>query len=608
MKATVPDSLTILKNKLNKIIAIYKHLHQDGKLTIFDIVKQAGIVDESYYYEQYPDVYSIGIDPTRHFIEFGYKEWRCPCIALRHVYDEQNLCARESYLSFAEYAEALLDLLNTQYATDTDATLDDNTLLNIEQKWQTALVPMHDSSLNEVEKLRKSLGNLIRLKIEPQNTDQICRVAYMFNQLLTLAPNNTTQYIYQNFIENYIPSICNTPAKTISHKVCNFFSDHFAFLFLSEDYIPYLKAVLECIQIPFYDIVLVNHTKKSKLEDIPYISDINIYIGIEHISNYNYIVYDIAIDMYYDYIKYVKNNIAIGFMHTTNATLPSIQFHCNMFLVQSSHYLNEERFIDIRKIDRKKINLGEINNVCEFAYTGPFQFGNISDKTIDKKYLRYEVESRLGIKIPPEKPLIVCYSGAIADTRQTIYGLNRLCDYCTIIYKTHYELDTKSFSHLDRRIILYKNNAKSQNWLRFAADFLLCEMWKGSFLSSILLGQPVLPYYTPVNSGSMIKNFIYKKQYATHTNLCNFYKNNRIYKILLARWKYFFNLTKPSEIIKAIIEPEYISWFNQNIKSFQNELFGDYSLVDAHKMTANYIMKFFCNGTLGEDCAAIYLK
>ncbi|MCA9401990.1 MAG: hypothetical protein KC713_10200, partial [Candidatus Omnitrophica bacterium] len=42
------------------------------------VISQSGLFDRSWYLENYPDVRSAGIDPLRHFIIYGWREYRNP--------------------------------------------------------------------------------------------------------------------------------------------------------------------------------------------------------------------------------------------------------------------------------------------------------------------------------------------------------------------------------------------------------------------------------------------------------------------------------------------------------------------------------------------------
>jgi len=78
------DLLTLLKakghvdsvNNLKKIIDRYNF----NKVTPTDIeiIKSSKIFDTNYYLKTYPDIEKAGVDPVKHYCEFGFKEGRNP--------------------------------------------------------------------------------------------------------------------------------------------------------------------------------------------------------------------------------------------------------------------------------------------------------------------------------------------------------------------------------------------------------------------------------------------------------------------------------------------------------------------------------------------------
>lgn len=248
---------------------------------------------------------------------------------------------------------------------------------------------------------------------------------------------------------------------------------------------------------------------------------------------------------------------------------------------------------------------------CELCYTGPYHIGEFLERRHEKKsQLKAELTEQLGIDIPQDKPLVFMLEDEVCHMGQLAYAANHMAQYATVIFKSLLPATDPRLTKFNSNVHIIHGPAAA-NPLRFAADFVCCGYMSGSFTTSVMLGQNVLPYYSRlVRTRSMPRPYFPLTPYnkfitlpepllrsAVHVIYSKFYKEGKL-----------LDLINAETFKNAIQGTEYINWYHSILPSLQKEAFGDYQLEGAPQKTADYIMRFVKEGTVGKDCAAIFLK
>lgn len=416
---------------------------------------------------------------------------------------------------------------------------------------------------------------------------------------------DTTEYrnaychLFKNFTYHFTIKSENTNYQSNGQKQVAIYSRRIMGL-------KYILPVLKHISPDSIDVVL---QKKDK--DTIYNSQIENYTilyGDEHLKKYKYIIID-ANTLANKKIKNLDCNF-IGYPHGSDANLVSILNHLSLAIFESKNQMINSNVLPCSPLPDWYTLPARANYKCELCYTGPYHIGEFLERRHEEKAkIKTELAEQLGIDIPNDKPLVFMLEDEICHMGQIAYAANRMARYATVIFKallpptdprmTKFSSDV----HVLRGIFV-------PNLLRFAADFVCCSYMSGSFTTSVMLGQNVLPYYSRlVNTHNLKKASFHMKRYdsispsdqelrsAKHVLYSKFHEAGKL-----------LDLVNTESFKKAILGTEYRDWYQTVLPSLQKEAFGDYLLEGAPQKTANYIMRFIEEGTLGKDCAAVYLK
>lgn len=84
--------------------------------------------------------------------------------------------------------------------------------------------------------------------------------------------------------------------------------------------------------------------------------------------------------------------------------------------------------------------------------------------------------------------------------------------------------------------------------------------------------------------------------------------HNPIFYNIFNLWPHFFDIIDVDKIKNAIFNNEYSNWYKENLPYLRKKILGDYMLDGADQKTAEYILRFASEGTLGNDCTSVRIS
>ncbi len=243
----------------------------------------------------------------------------------------------------------------------------------------------------------------------------------------------------------------------------------------------------------------------------------------------------------------------------------------------------------------------------ELAFSGPFHLGDFPGIAEDKQAQKQKLAQLLGCGIPTDRPLLLCVQERVFEFRHLARLMNRLADSCCVIFRSYGNFAKKDPLHLLNKNIIVMNYSEFDiNEARYAADFILAGVESGTCLSSLMLGLPLIAYYTrPCHSRYHQQRFVYS---IDNRYVCNEQGDDEPMRKFLKIWPHKFDLLDVERIRKAIFEKEYLDWYYRELPFYRKEIFGDYSLNGSALLAAEQVIKYVAQGSLGNDCAAVYLR
>lgn len=375
--------------------------------------------------------------------------------------------------------------------------------------------------------------------------------------------------------------------------------------------IKYILPVLKFIPPSFIDIIIQNDTPDAEHFIKKFgLSDYSIYYGDENVKKYKYVIGDaraIAIN------TELQNSGCsfIGYTHASDAAATGGLKHLSLAIFESQNQMTNSRILSCAPLPDGYTLPARANYKCEICHTGLYHIGEFLERRHEKKsQLKAELAEQLGIDIPQDKPLIFLLEDELCHIGQIAYAANHMAEYATVIYKSLLPVADPRLAKFSSKVHMLRGPL-APNLPRFAADFVCCGYMSGSFTTSVMLGQNVLPYYSRLlRISSKPHPHFPPKTYDTFKTLpeaCFRSAANIIYAKFYEEGR-LLDLAKADSFKNAIQGTEYREWYQSVLPSLQKEAFGDYLLDGAPQKTADYIMRFVKEGTLGKDCTAVYLK
>lgn len=381
-----------------------------------------------------------------------------------------------------------------------------------------------------------------------------------------------------------------------------------------QESIPYFYRVLQYVGPDKADLCFVKKKGDIDLESYG-LGSFNVIEDISLIRYYGCIFVDDfwLKDLYRDfgYIIYKFTQRIICYTHSIDFSGYDLSI-CSCFITSHSKAIDPSQNIFMDGLsDRTRKMIRQISPLqkSEIAVTGPFHIGEYLERRKTKQEYRRELEEYLEMKLPDEKPVLAVFDNIATLPGQLLVAINKLAMDFTVIFKERNTLDRVRHVALSPEVILYRGG-RSPNTLRFGADFILAGYEAATFYTSVMLGLDVIPYYTRyirhfwVTGGKTLPYSCLIPQMITPMNATS--KN--ILLDIFHRAGHLFDILKTEEIKKAVLGNEYLEWYHTNLPRIQRETFGDYLLEGAPEKTAEYILRFAKDGTLGDDCAAVHFK
>lgn len=372
--------------------------------------------------------------------------------------------------------------------------------------------------------------------------------------------------------------------------------------FVSE--INFYKPVLNFFHKNEIDVIML---RDPEFDDYK-CNDFNIVpLKKVNISSYITVVCDI------NSLHYLPNNLTniIGVSHDASTSCPEQYLKkLSCFICTNKKTNLYSNIMILNEFFKKYLKLINCNYKCEVAYTGPYHIRNLHMYKNLTKHDKYNNLCEIaGKELPRDKPIIAFFEDQLSNENQIAFTINKLQQFCTVIYKPIFSADNIK-DKISNDTILCERWGFSPNVLRFSVDFVLAGYQSGTFLSSNMLGVPVIGFYSRLitKKAQLIQRpCFWTAKIPKYIDILNCNAQNiLLYKYYKAN--YLFDLLDIERIKNAILGTEYLDWYHKNLLSLQKEAFGDYMLEGAAEKTAEYIMRFAREGTLGKDCSAVYLK
>lgn len=466
------------------------------------------------------------------------------------------------------------------------------------EEWHKQELKFATSGLKEYGKnsrdvLVDALNKMYIFGIEPQNNEEIAEVLFVFKQLLALDKNKLLDVAYNNFLIHYV---LNKEIDKTGNL--NFFKDKICLGVNSYNHFRYIRDVMRAFPLKIFEILVYIGGREGEVfqRDLPGVP-VRPLDGNEHrysVLLLDYIEYEYSPNLK----KLFKDKRLIGYLHGTWENNPPISDESLIIMPTLGHLQRPDILLASETCHNLSARKNKNIHTCEMAYTGPSHEGEfLRQERRCKDDMRHLVEKELKCKLPSDKPLVVCISGSIKYTAERLAAMSYLAGSCALIYRPFFrELPVPGLT-VPENIMVAGELRVLPNTIRFAADYVLAEIDKSSFLTCLMFGVPVIPYFTDPVWRAIIRD--------ARSGQTLFSGQRPITNKILGIWPQIFDINNPQPIRDAIISGEYLRWFQENIDNIQKEVFLDYHLDGAVELTAEYIMRFASEGSLGKDCAGL---
>lgn len=234
----------------------------------------------------------------------------------------------------------------------------------------------------------------------------------------------------------------------------------------------------------------------------------------------------------------------------------------------------------------------------EYAYSGPYHLGEwVTRRHNPKEVLRQELEAFLGCTFDATKPVVAFLQDEFCYEQQVLDGLARLTEHVNLVVKAGPRISALP------GVFVYPSSSFAPNLLRFAADFILAGYHSGTLASSIVLGLPVIPFYTPmiiwkagVDAGKYKQYTAYMERQENGDNICI---------DILEQINPPLNLQDTDAVLERMNNIAWWKDYERRLPVAQKSIFGDYLIEGASEKTAQLIRHVFEDGTFGKDVAAV---
>lgn len=441
--------------------------------------------------------------------------------------------------------------------------------------------PLQEAGLNP-DAYRCAIKRLLTKRIEPANLIEASEILRILNIARRILPEAAVGILYENFAVNWFGKPASAKGDLIKDRI--------GFVITNWRAIPYFDPIRAALA-PFRVSYILLNTENFDRSSLDLDEDVEIVQGAEKIRDFDKIIIDNSLLWSTRLKAHIGNKPTV---HISHAVYDSMKNNIpNALIIYPASSFAIQQFSSPEEMWQNSSR----QTGMEICSTGPFHLGDFDDLDERRESARRELVKAMGWQGDENRPIIFFVESDMTIRRHIRYCLNRLCKSCRIIFKPRMGFDFDWKGQLDPQIHILEDEKLAQNNFRFGADFIMAESTQGTFYSSLMIGLPVLPYYSSLVSAKR------KNGELTAFNLffATFPGKHPWNRYLRQNWKYFFNLIDLYSLQKAILEPYFMRWYKMNIETIQHELFGNYLKKDGAKRTAEYILKFFANGTVGAE-------
>lgn len=369
----------------------------------------------------------------------------------------------------------------------------------------------------------------------------------------------------------------------------------------------YFSAVIRNLPVDEVDILIRESRPEQSFLDATGLHAYH-FRNVEKVNEYQYIIADAT-----DCPKTNPGQTLICFRHAADAVgawnMPGVGAFILPF--HSSAVLGA---IQLSGDEYKLLTNLDCSQKCEIISTGAYHVSK--PECLDKSHLRSEVARIYNISLDADKPLVYVVEGEICNKSQIIYALNKIANYANVIYKP-LSLNASEACKISKSVFIIREQRPANNLLRYAADIIMAEYWSGTCASSLMLGLPVIPFYTQLcknkcaqhspNKPQSYRSTIPQESQIPYNRY--FHWNPKDYILgYLANNNLLVDILDTDTIRKFILSNEYLKLLEEHLPILQQNAFGNYIRDNAPQRTAELILRFVNNRTFGKDCAAIFLK
>lgn len=470
--------------------------------------------------------------------------------------------------------------------------------------------PLEISSLDFVIPLRAALLRCMNIAASGRKLAAGFYNRYMgvFNLLKGCDKSPITSALYNNYVRHYLKA----PSDLASNPNITNIARNKILIFV--EYlraISWIRPILSFLPPEFAEICALNKTAVDEgiVRDWG-LGKYRIHYGAESLAGFKTFIVEQHVPQIKEIYEKIKHGKIISWNHSSDNDFWNFP-ESHLFIANSENQigLNILRPNRIMCDGLAADNLESIKDLdyrrkCELAYTGLWRIAKYLEQRQDTAMWRKRLEEKLGISLPPSRPVICCMEDEFTPQNQMTWMLNRLAKRCVVIFKRAPGRDPSILKKLSPEIIIYKDESFAPNLIKFGVDFTLCGLLSGTLATCILLGLPALTYYSPIyrfydDSLRLLADTPHIKASPRY-----YYAGN----LLVANWPWPFKCTDVKAMEKAIFEPEYLEKYFKELPRLRKLCFGDYCIEDAAEKTAAYILRFAAEGTIGKDAYAVMLK
>lgn len=231
--------------------------------------------------------------------------------------------------------------------------------------------------------------------------------------------------------------------------------------------------------------------------------------------------------------------------------------------------------------------------ICEYTYTGLYHIGTWTNKRyLPRDILIGWLEEKLSCNFDPHKPVVSFFYNKHNDKEYTISALQEIAKYTNLVIKTGGGIPPIEGA------FIWRDMTFAPNLLRFASDFILASYHSGTLTSATMLGLKVIPYYTP-------DIFIERKKASYKDFMPDRDSSGQLCVQVIKNLNAPIDIGDTFALLERMEDTEYWNNYKLRLPLKQKEIFGEYAIEDADRITKKTIMNAFNKDTFGKNIVAV---